>query len=185
MSTRSTPQKRGRWGAWGLQISSDRDDQRIFMGLKFSIPGLFWVGKFGNFLGGQLDLSRDFFGYSKHLKFVVVPAFPGCKHKHSEHAYEACTFCSWCLDLWWMDRFHSFFVIVVCSTVNSSNLTISNVSCSLEGINICSPVNNISNAENGATSVNVTGKRSKSFKKTGLYVYASDRVHMYTVNLKT
>ena len=184
MSTRSTPQKRGRWGAGGLQISSDRDDQRIFMGLKFSILGLFWVGKFGNFFGGQLDLSRDFFGYSKHLKFVVVPAFSGCKHKHSEH--DACTLCSWCLDLWWMDRFHSFFVIVVCSTVNSSNLTISNVSCSLEGIYICSPVNNISYAENGTTSVNVsTGKRSKSFKQTGLYVYASDRVHMYTVNLKT
>ena len=159
------------------------------------IKGYLWVWNFqfwdcfgsenlAIFWGGQLDLSRDFFGYSKHLKFVVVPAFPGCKQKHSEHAYEACTLCSWCLDLWWMDRFHSFFVIVVCSTVNSSNLTISNVSCSLEGIYICSPVNNISNAENGPTSGNVTGKRSKSFKKTGLYVYASDRVH-YTVNLKT
>ena len=135
------------------------------------------------FFWGRLDLSRDFLAYSKHLKFVVVPAFSGCKHKHSEH--DACTLCSWCLDLWWMDRFHSFFAIVVCSTVNSSNLTISNVSCSLEGIYLCSPVNNISKAENGTTSVNVTGKRSKSFKKTGLYVYASDRVHMYTVNLKT
>ena len=183
MSTRSTPQKRGRRRAGGLQISSDRDDQRIFMGLKCSIPGLFWVGKFGNFFWGRLDLSRDFLGYLKHLKFVVVLAFPGCKHKHSEH--DTCTLCSWCLDLWWMDRFHSFFVIVVCSTVNSSNLAISDVSCSLEGIYICSPVNNIFNAQNGATSVDVTGKRSKSFKKTGLYVYASDRVHMYTVNLKT
>ena len=55
--------------------------------------------------------------------------------------------------------------------------------CSLEGIYICSLVNNISNAQNGATSV--TGKRSKSFKKTGLYVYTPDRVHMYTVHLKT
>lgn len=39
---------------------------------------------------------------------------------------------------------------------NSSNLTISNVSCSSQGIYICSPVNNISNAENGTTSVNFT-----------------------------
>ena len=29
-----------------LRISSDRDDQRIFWGLKFSISGFFWVGKF-------------------------------------------------------------------------------------------------------------------------------------------
>ena len=29
-----------------LQISSDRDDQRIFIGLKFSISGFFWVTKF-------------------------------------------------------------------------------------------------------------------------------------------
>ena len=181
MSTRSTPQRRGRRGGGGdLCISSDRDDRRIFLGLKFSIPGLFWVGKFGNYFLGQLDLSRDFFGYSKHLKFVVVPTFPACKHKHSKH--DTCTLCSWFLDLWWMDRFHSFFVNVVCSTANSSNLTIGNVNCSSssESIYICSPVNNISN---GATSV--TGKRSRSFKKTGLYMYISDRVHMYTVNLKT
>ena len=30
-----------------LGISSDGDDQRIFLGLKFSIPGFFWVRKFG------------------------------------------------------------------------------------------------------------------------------------------
>ena len=30
-----------------LEISSDRDDQRIFLGLKFSIPGFFGVRKFG------------------------------------------------------------------------------------------------------------------------------------------
>ena len=170
MSTRSTPQRRGRRGGGG----------GIFLGLKFSIPGFFWVGKFGKYFLGRLDLSRDFLGYSKHLKFVVVPAFPGCKHKHSKH--DTCTLCSWCLDLWWMDRFHSFFVNVVCSTANSSNLTIRNVNCSSssEGIYICSPVNSISD---GTTSV--TGKRSKTFKKTGLYMYTSDRVHMYTVNLKT
>ena len=168
----------GSGGGADLWISSDRDDRRIFLGLKFSIPGFYWFGKFGKYFLGWLDLSRDFFGYSKHLKFVIVPAFPGCKHKHSKH--DTCTLGSWCLDLWWMDRFHSFFVNVVCSTVNSSKLTISNVNCSSEGIYICSPVNNISN---GTTSV--TGKRSKSFKKTGLYVYTSDRVRRYTVNLKT
>ena len=67
------------------------------MGLKFSIPEFFWVGKFGKYFFGHLDLRRDFFGYSKHLKFVVVPTFPGCKHKHSEH--DTCTLCSRCLDL--------------------------------------------------------------------------------------
>ena len=30
-----------------LAISSDGDDRRIFWGLKFSIPGFFWVRKFG------------------------------------------------------------------------------------------------------------------------------------------
>ena len=35
-----------------LGISSDGDDRRIFLGLKFSIPGIF----------GELDLSRDFLG---------------------------------------------------------------------------------------------------------------------------
>ena len=29
-----------------------RDDRRIFLGLKFSIPGLFWVRKFGKYLFG-------------------------------------------------------------------------------------------------------------------------------------
>lgn len=52
-----------------------------------------------------------------------------------------------------------FFVMLVCSTGNSSNLTISNVSCSSQGIYICSPVNNISNARNGTTNVIVTGKK--------------------------
>ena len=34
-------------------------------GLKFSIPGFFWVGKSGRYFLGWFDLSRDFFGYSK------------------------------------------------------------------------------------------------------------------------
>ena len=45
-----------------FQISSDRDDQRIFWGFTFSILGFFWVGKFGKYFFGQLDLSRDFWG---------------------------------------------------------------------------------------------------------------------------
>ena len=31
-------------------------------GNEFSIPGFFWVGKFGKYFLGWVDLSRDFFG---------------------------------------------------------------------------------------------------------------------------
>ena len=44
-----------------LQISSDGDDQRFFGGLKFLLPGYFWVGKFGKYFFVWPDLSRDFF----------------------------------------------------------------------------------------------------------------------------
>ena len=50
-----------------LGISSDGDDQRIFGGLKFSIPGFFWVRKFGKYFFGYLDLSRDFLGVLKRI----------------------------------------------------------------------------------------------------------------------
>ena len=40
-----------------LGISSDGDDRRIFLGLKFSIPGIF----------GELDLSRDLWGVLKRI----------------------------------------------------------------------------------------------------------------------
>ena len=46
------------WAPWGeggggvLRISSDGDDRRTFWGLKFSIPGSFWVGKFGKYFFG-------------------------------------------------------------------------------------------------------------------------------------
>ena len=50
----------------GLWISSDRDDWRIFGGLKFSIVGFFWVAKFGKYFSVWPDLSWDFFGYSEH-----------------------------------------------------------------------------------------------------------------------
>ena len=50
-----------------LQISSDGDRmiEGFFGGLKFSIPGFFWIGKFGKYFLGWLDLSRDFLRYSK------------------------------------------------------------------------------------------------------------------------
>ena len=40
---------RGGEGRGGVSsgISSDGVDRRIFLGLKFSIPGFSWVGKFG------------------------------------------------------------------------------------------------------------------------------------------
>ena len=41
-----------------LWISSDRDDQRMFLGLNFSILGFLGVGKFG----------KNFFGYSKQFE---------------------------------------------------------------------------------------------------------------------
>ena len=39
-----------------------RGDRRILLGLKFSIPGFFGLGKFGKYFFGWLDLCRDFFG---------------------------------------------------------------------------------------------------------------------------
>ena len=41
-----------RGGGGVLGISSDGDDRRIFLGLKFSIPGFFWVRKFGKYFFG-------------------------------------------------------------------------------------------------------------------------------------
>ena len=43
-----------------LRISSDRDYQTIFLGLKFSIPGFFWVGICGKYFFGWLDLVGIF-----------------------------------------------------------------------------------------------------------------------------
>ena len=36
-------------GGGVLRISRDGEDQRIFLGLKFSIPEFFWVGEFGKY----------------------------------------------------------------------------------------------------------------------------------------
>ena len=35
-----------------LGISSDGNHRRIFLGLKFSVPGFFWVRKFGKYFLG-------------------------------------------------------------------------------------------------------------------------------------
>ena len=37
-----------------LGISSDGDVRRIFLGLKCSIPGFFWIGKLGKYVWGGL-----------------------------------------------------------------------------------------------------------------------------------
>ena len=61
-----------------LRISSDGDDRRIFLGLKFSIPGFFWVGKFSKFFGSAAWFNYGFFLVFKSIwRFVVVPAYPG------------------------------------------------------------------------------------------------------------
>ena len=44
---------RPRGGGGGeFRISSHGDDRRIFLGLKFLMPGFFWVGKFGKYFFG-------------------------------------------------------------------------------------------------------------------------------------
>ena len=60
-----------------LWISSGGDDRRIFWGLKFSIPGFFWVGKFGKYFFGWLDLSMDFWGIQNDLKIRGSACAPG------------------------------------------------------------------------------------------------------------
>ncbi len=52
-----------------LGVSSDGDDQRIFLGLKFLIPGFFWAGKFGMYF---FYLSRDVFGYLKQSEDLCL-----------------------------------------------------------------------------------------------------------------
>ena len=50
-----------------LQISGDEDDRSIFLGLKFSIPGFFVVGKFVKYFFVWLDLSRGLGGIQNNL----------------------------------------------------------------------------------------------------------------------
>ena len=55
-----------------IQISSDKDDWRIFLGLKLWSPGFFWVSKFGKHFFEWLNLSRDFLGVFKTIWRLVV-----------------------------------------------------------------------------------------------------------------
>ena len=64
-SLRVHSQVGGLGGGGVLQISSGGDDQRIFLGLKFLIPGLFWVGLGRIFLSG-LTLLRIFLGINSN-----------------------------------------------------------------------------------------------------------------------
>ena len=45
-----------------LWILSDKDDQRFWGGFQIFDSGFFWVGKFGKYIFGWLDLSQDFWG---------------------------------------------------------------------------------------------------------------------------
>ncbi len=47
----------------GTLTYNDGDDRRIFLGLKFLIPGFFWDGKFASICLGDLIQIGDFFGY--------------------------------------------------------------------------------------------------------------------------
>ena len=51
------------------------DDRRIFLGLKFLIPGFFWVRKFGKYFFGKLDLSREFLGVLKKIGSALAAKF--------------------------------------------------------------------------------------------------------------
>ena len=50
-------EKRGEGGL--LRISSDGGDRRIFLGLKFAIPGFFGVGKFGKYFFNLVPRSHS------------------------------------------------------------------------------------------------------------------------------
>ena len=67
-----------------LQISSDGDDRGIFWGLKFSIPGFYWVGKIGKYIFGWLDLAKHYYkahhnvyclSFFKTIFRLAIPAF--------------------------------------------------------------------------------------------------------------
>ena len=62
-------------GYSGFQVTG-----MIFGGLKFSIPGFFWVGKFGKYFFGWLDLSSDFLGIQNNLKICgsACVSWPRC-----------------------------------------------------------------------------------------------------------
>ena len=57
-------------GYFGFQVTGIIEGIFFFWGggLKFSIPGCFWVGKFAKYFFGWLDLSREFLGIQNNLK---------------------------------------------------------------------------------------------------------------------
>ena len=59
--------------------------RRIFWGLKFLIPGSFWVGKFGKYFFGLLVLSRD---------FLVAITDHGCVVLRKKHNQRKCSWVS-------------------------------------------------------------------------------------------
>ena len=52
----------GRFRYSGFQVTRMIEG---FLGFEISIPGFFWLGNFGKYFLGWLDLSGDFGGYSK------------------------------------------------------------------------------------------------------------------------
>ena len=46
----------------------ERMIEGFFLGLKFYIPAFFWVGKFGKYIFGCLNLGRDFLRIQNNLK---------------------------------------------------------------------------------------------------------------------
>ena len=57
-----------------LGISSNGDDRRIFLGLKFSIPEFFWVKNLRSIFWGQLDFSYGLLSVLKRIGTALVAA---------------------------------------------------------------------------------------------------------------
>lgn len=57
----------------GVQVTGMVEE---FLDLKFLIPRFFWVGKFGYYVFGWLDLGRDFCGYSKQSEDLGECPYP-------------------------------------------------------------------------------------------------------------
>ena len=73
-----------------LRISSDGDDRRISLGLKFSIPEFYWVGEFGKYFfmcGSIVGSPRDFFGFD----FCPHSIIPVTTNPEYPPPWELCT----------------------------------------------------------------------------------------------
>ena len=55
-----------------VTVKRDRLKGLCNLGLKFSIPGFFWVRKFGKYFFGYLDLSKNFWGVLKRIDSAVA-----------------------------------------------------------------------------------------------------------------